>query len=104
LSHFFHEQTGDWGKLPVVAPDALEALMQYPWPGNLTELAGTVDHLFPQVTEGRITKAMLPAEMLEFSKTGVLTSGQASARPDDHRAKWLKSFLRAHLPKKDKSD
>jgi len=87
LSHFFYQHIGDWKKLPVLASDAYASLLQYPWPGNHSELALLVNDLLPQVKDSRITKDMLPAKISGF-------------RPADHRGESLKTFLNAQIPKK----
>jgi hypothetical protein len=53
------------------------------------------------VKDGRITKDMLPAEMIELAKTGMPATGNGAPRAD-HRGKLLKAFLRTHLTKKGK--
>jgi DNA-binding NtrC family response regulator len=63
LSHFFHEHTGDWSKLPVISPEAHSLLLRYSWPGNHTEVADLANDILPLVKNGTITKDILPAHI-----------------------------------------
>lgn len=99
LAHFFHERLGDWKKLPALDPEVHTALMQYPWPGNHAEVEELVDVLLPQITDGRITKDILPPDIAAFTDKDAKTTDSVIRRVD-HRGRLLKKFLQDRLPKK----
>jgi DNA-binding NtrC family response regulator len=48
---------------PELAPDALEALRAYAWPGNVRQLRNTLERAVLLADDGRVTRAELPPEI-----------------------------------------
>lgn len=99
FSHFLYQQIGDWNKLPVLAQDAREALMKYPWPGNHSELAEFVKDLLPLIRDGRISKDILPPDIAGRADQGDAATHTVFRRID-HRGRLLKKFLQERIPGK----
>ncbi len=61
LHHFIHHfNSGKGRNLQGVAPDAMELLMDYPWPGNIRELENLVERLAILKGNGTIETSDLP--------------------------------------------
>jgi two-component system NtrC family response regulator len=66
LDHFFHKTAGGLNRpVPPVGEDALKALFDYGYPGNVRELANIVERIFVVCRPGPITLEDLPAEVQE---------------------------------------
>lgn len=63
LNHFIHQFSRGRNKiLTGISTEALDCLMQYPWPGNIRELENLVERLTILKGEGRIELMDLPAK------------------------------------------
>jgi len=66
----------------VISPDALEALVRYPWPGNIRELENTIERIVILSHGDEIGVADLPAEVRSgISQIGRVQTG--FALPED---------------------
>ena len=52
-------------KVPGIAKPALKTFMNYPWPGNIRELANAIEHAFVLCSGRQIEPADLPLEIVE---------------------------------------
>jgi len=79
--HFLREACQKHGRpLPVIDSIAMARLMEYDWPGNVRELRNAVISMLAPLREGsRITKAMLPPRLLDFSPVATLKRLDAAA-------------------------
>jgi len=55
--------------VPVINPECLELLTQFPWPGNIRQLENVVERLIVMSEGGVITPEHLPEEILEYEET-----------------------------------
>jgi len=53
---------------PVVHPESLELLTQFPWPGNIRQLENVIERLIVMNETGSITPDQLPDDILEFEE------------------------------------
>lgn len=53
---------------PSISPEALELLLQFPWPGNIRQLENVIERLMVIHDEGIILPDHLPEEILEFEE------------------------------------
>jgi DNA-binding NtrC family response regulator len=75
--------------IPTIKADAKSCLLHYRWPGNISELGLTVEHILTHLENGNVTKASLPPRIQNAKEV-------AAAPRDDHpssKQKALKSFL-----------
>jgi len=54
--------------VPSVSPEALELLMQFPWPGNIRQLENVMERLIVMSEGSVITPDQLPEEILDFEE------------------------------------
>jgi Nif-specific regulatory protein len=55
------------GRVEGVTPDAMWALMAYPWPGNIRELENVIRRIIVMVEEGNICLEHLPVEIRQMT-------------------------------------
>ena len=89
------QEVGPEKELPNIDPEAQLALEQYSWPGNVRELENAIRHALAFFKEGRITKDVLPAKIINAVSTGGGLTGGSGIRVDIYRGKSLKAFLKA---------
>jgi transcriptional regulator with PAS, ATPase and Fis domain len=79
--HFLREACQKIGRpLPLIDSIAMARMMEYDWPGNVRELRNAiVGALVPLRDGSRITKAMLPQRLLDFSPANALKRFDAAA-------------------------
>jgi len=67
---FFLKKMGDRMKKdpPVLQPETLELLVQYPWPGNIRQLENVIERVMVLNGGGAVTAEQLPEEILEFEE------------------------------------
>jgi nitrogen regulation protein NR(I) len=75
---------------PGITPDALDALQTHPWPGNIRELANTLQKILIFNRGGPIQAE----EVTQTLDHGVAASGPAPAVTDDLLRSWIRDFLR----------
>lgn len=68
------------------APDAVRTFMNYPWPGNVREMANAVEHAVICATaEGVVTNESLPDSMKEYCNARrTLPTIESTDLPDEH--------------------
>jgi two-component system, NtrC family, response regulator AtoC len=70
LVAFFLQKMGDRMKKtpPVMQPETLELLAQYPWPGNVRQLENVIERVMVLNEGGNIVPEHLPDEILDFEE------------------------------------
>jgi transcriptional regulator with PAS, ATPase and Fis domain len=70
LIAFFLKKMGDRMKKdpPMLQPETLELLVQYPWPGNIRQLENVIERVMVLNGGGAVTPDQLPEEILEFEE------------------------------------
>jgi len=105
VERFYREETGTGVRVRGIRPDALRALVAYPWPGNIRELRNVVwEALVYKRTGEELIPADLPRRVLrravEPAKGGLVERGalarRIAARSLDLRAE-IDAFERAAL-------
>ncbi len=80
VTHFIEKFNNQMGKrIHGIADEVLEILEEYPWPGNIRELANAIEHSFVHAKGVLIHRSDLPQHIL--SAPDILTAGKAYARP-----------------------
>jgi transcriptional regulator with PAS, ATPase and Fis domain len=75
--HFFDRlSVGQKPRIRSVAPDALEAMQQYAWPGNIRELRNVVERALIVCPGDALTRADLPFEKSVAPAVPVFTEGE----------------------------
>ncbi len=90
---YFCSQEGR--RIKTIAPDALEVLMNYSWPGNIRELKNLVERLVIMVQDETISLAHLPESVQVPSATGTTFGGSATLK--EAREQFERDFLRQKL-------
>ncbi len=67
VEHFLKVYNSKYGKRVKLAPDAVQALMEYSWPGNIRELENTVERLVV-MHEGAVRAIDLPPHILAYRR------------------------------------
>ena len=80
--------------VPVMAGAVRLILEQYDWPGNVRELENVMKHALMLSKSDTLSVEALPPGIADQVRGASATQGPAGSG-DDHRAKSLKSFLRA---------
>ncbi len=62
---------------PQFAPEAMEALLAYDWPGNIRQLENAIERACVTASDGMITRKQLPPEV-----TGILPAGKGGISVD----------------------
>lgn len=70
LVAFFLQKMSDRMKKtpPVMQPETLELLIQYPWPGNIRQLENVIERVMVLNEGGPVIPEHLPEEILEFEE------------------------------------
>jgi DNA-binding NtrC family response regulator len=83
-----------------IAREAWQALLNYPWPGNIRELANAVEHGFICAEQGEIKLDSLPQDVRLFSQEPPAPPTQGAAGAADEAAgaqnELLSALRRAH--------
>jgi transcriptional regulator with PAS, ATPase and Fis domain len=75
--HFFDRlSVGKKPRIRTVAPDALEAMQQYAWPGNIRELRNVVERAMIVCQDDSITRSDLPLEKSVAPAVPAFTDGE----------------------------
>jgi two-component system, NtrC family, response regulator AtoC len=83
LDHFFTKTAGEMGRrLPVLSAEALKALKNYRYPGNVRELANIVERLLTMCPGGRIGFKDLPQEVREEAADAAQSANVLNELPD----------------------
>jgi Nif-specific regulatory protein len=75
VEHFLERFNKKYGKSVRIAPEAMEPLMEYNWPGNIRELENTVERLVV-MHDGTVRTVDLPPHILAFRRKGTAESLQ----------------------------
>jgi two-component system, NtrC family, response regulator HydG len=88
LADFFIEKfNSSTGKnVKSLSRDALQALLEYPWPGNIRELQNAIEHAFVLVSGNVIDLGDLPAEIVNFKNSAIISSSGLSLHPSPPHA------------------
>ncbi len=70
VEHFLHRHNARQAKRVAIAPDTLEPLMAYPWPGNIRELENLLERLVTFTSSGVISKLDLPPKFFSAVAPG----------------------------------
>ena len=70
VDFFLQEMNERYGVRIGIAPESLDVLAKYQWPGNIRELKNVIERAFTMVEEGTITTAHLPAHIISKVKLG----------------------------------
>ncbi|APG27613.1 Fis family transcriptional regulator [Syntrophotalea acetylenivorans] len=92
LAHFCSQEGRP---IKTLAPEALEALMNYPWPGNVRELKNLVERLVIMIQEDTITRAHLPEAVLGTTTNSAAASTAATLK--EAREQFEREFIRQKL-------
>lgn len=77
LDYFTRRFSG--GNPVTFSPEALEAIHNYPWPGNIRELENAVEHALVLGDAGNVTLQDLPLAVQDFERTASPLAGSMSA-------------------------
>jgi len=92
--HIIRSTVGENGNSPELDSESQLILERYAWPGNVRELENAVRHAMTFGSDGKISKAELPARIVESIGDADLTVDLAGIGNDEYRGKSLKAFLR----------
>ena len=107
IRRILHEEAGALGSSDWIAPQALELLLHYRWPGNIRELRNVLRYALSMAETRGIEIGDLPAEVRDATVSAALTlepspaAATANAIPDEDEAgggedQHLLSTLRSH--------
>ncbi len=68
VRHFLDKFTRDGHAAPNVSPEAMHCLMEYSWPGNIRELASSIERASTLCTADEILPCDLPEEVADGTK------------------------------------
>ncbi|MGE0679995.1 MAG: sigma-54-dependent transcriptional regulator [Candidatus Binatia bacterium] len=69
IEHFISVFSKEYNVEPKrLAPDAMEKLLAYPWPGNIRELQNVIERVFALSQSTEITRADLPISVVGFEE------------------------------------
>ncbi|MCX7010750.1 MAG: sigma-54 dependent transcriptional regulator [Kiritimatiellaeota bacterium] len=91
VQHILKREVGPNKPLPTLEPDAAHMLETYPWPGNVRELENAIRHALIFAGGNQITKAVLPARILNASFAGLAVAAPTVA-PEDLNGIDFKTF------------
>ena len=93
--HVMRRESGPNKEPPLLDPEAELILQRYPWPGNVRELENAIRHALTFTRDGKVSKEVLPAKLVNFVGSGGSSGGGVTGTAEDYRGKSLKAFLRA---------
>jgi transcriptional regulator with GAF, ATPase, and Fis domain len=70
-ARFLARLTGEMGRTPAIAPEALDRLVRFPWPGNARQLDSCLRHAALLARGDTIREEFLPEELFGESRTGL---------------------------------
>ena len=79
------------GRIREVAPDAMRALLEYPYPGNVRELQNIVQHMCIVAGADRVRRADLPSYV--FTGEHLLSRGRPTPKAQERSARPSRSEL-----------
>jgi DNA-binding NtrC family response regulator len=83
LDHFFHKTADEAGqRTPFLTENAARLLINYPYPGNVRELANLVERLAITCSHEKITTRDLPEEVREAGDVASVSSEIIGSLPD----------------------
>jgi transcriptional regulator with PAS, ATPase and Fis domain len=85
VHHFIDKFNQEHGsRIKGIAPEALEALEAFHWPGNIRELENAIEHAFVVENKDQITFFSLPEYIRRMTKRAVLSPVGASGSASGH--------------------
>lgn len=97
--HLLARVSGRQGRSLILAPDALRALLEYPWPGNARELENALEYAVAVCRGQTLHDTDLPAEIRDahLALESAVTAGPAvHAHPDEEDRARFKHALDVH--------
>ena len=91
--HVIRQERGRDAEPPSIDADARAILETYAWPGNVRELANAIKHALTFATENKISRDLLPANIVNTAERSPM-AGNAQPQAEDYRYMSLKEFLR----------
>ncbi|MFN4257956.1 MAG: sigma-54-dependent transcriptional regulator [Gemmataceae bacterium] len=79
--HFVEKYTTPGTAAKIIDPAAMQALLQYHWPGNIRQLENAIERACITATGDRIRRDNLPPEILEQAQTPRRTAALDLGRP-----------------------
>lgn len=70
INHYIDEFSGKYDRKIKFSPEALDILAAYPWPGNLAEMANTIESVMLSIDKDELTPDDLPLDVLIKSPAG----------------------------------
>ena len=92
VDHFLERFNEKYGKNVRIAPEAMEPLVEYDWPGNIRELENTIERIVV-MHEGTVRSVDLPPHILAFRRRGSL--GSISNLPEKIQATEREKIIEA---------
>ncbi len=83
--HFLDLFREQYAKEVRIAPEVMDAFMEYPWPGNVRELRNVVERMVILDTDGILTGEDLPAELRRGSLRGTETPPEGTLKDMERR-------------------
>ncbi len=83
--HFLDLFREQYAKEVRIAPEVMDAFMEYPWPGNVRELRNVVERMVILDTDGILTSEDLPAELRRGSLRGTETPPEGTLKDMERR-------------------
>jgi len=86
-------------KIKSIAPQAMEALVNYNWPGNVRELRNVIERLVALTKEEVISYEGLPLDILLAAEAGEVEAGREGMLLKEAREQFEKQFILGVLGK-----
>jgi transcriptional regulator of acetoin/glycerol metabolism len=80
VQHFLHRQSRALGRLFTITPEAMEALRQYNWPGNIRELENMLERVTYLMPKNTIAVGDLPIDLQQMHEDAEESKHQARDR------------------------
>jgi transcriptional regulator with GAF, ATPase, and Fis domain len=81
IQHFIEKAAGEGYRTKGILDDAVAAMMDYPWPGNIRELQSAVQYALIKSKGDSITRSHLPKEVVDHEASEAQSSARFSTQP-----------------------